>query len=694
MTLARHGPLLLLALAPLAVASGARAQPVKGRVLRSLSIERRESDPDAAWAAVIDLALPTRVVGASPTEVGDLVRIRVRFPAAPTQDLRALRTREALTPPPGDGSPFEEVVFDGRDPTGPVIEVRFRTRVRFVVRQGADFRSVVVSVAPAARDESLDRARIDAWMEAARVAMTELEYERAILLYTKVLSAPGDHRKQEAQELIGVAYERDGRPSHAVAEYEAYLEQYPDGPGAMRVRQRWRALVTAEAERPEDLRPASRELDTTDVTFFGSISTTTTRSDRWPDGASHDATAFEQLGDVFLTGIVDTPGWRFRPELAVRGRYDYQDSEFGNGRVSTLQIEAAQAQEGFAAIVGRQTRNRGGVLGRLDGAVVGYRFADWLRVAAVGGFPLDSPTSDAVDTDRSLAGASFELSGWDGRVDLDLYGVYQEADGYLDRAAVGAELRYADEHGSAAAAVDYDAYYGSLNTAVLVWQWQASEALGLNGVAEYRNTPYLTTRNATIGQGTNSLDTLGDEFSTSEIEDLAEDRTRREINLTLGGFLDLTETWQLSGDLSANRLGGTPTSGGVEGSDAPGWEYLQYLQVSRSDWLTEGDVWTLGGRFFQGADFDSYSLVATGRWPLLRETLDLLPRTRLSLLDPDSGSRTFDFLVATRLDWRIGRSRLGSWILELETGADRTDDFEDNDDEWGVFVDVTLRVDF
>ncbi|MGH0035101.1 MAG: tetratricopeptide repeat protein [Myxococcota bacterium] len=684
--------MLLLVAIPFAIAPQARAQPVKARLLRALSIERRESDPGFTWNAVVDLALPARVVRSSPGEVGDVVRIRISFPAAPTIDPRALRTREALTPPPGDTSPVEEIVYDGRDPTGPTIEVRFRTRVRFAVRQGADFRSVVISMGPIAADQAT--GRVDAWMEAARQAMVDGDFERAVLLYTKVLSTPGEARKQEAQELLGVAYERDGRPSHAVAEYEIYLERYPDGEGAVRVRQRWRALVTATAEQPDSLREAKRAADETDVTVFGSISTTMTRSDRWPDGQGHDVAAFEQFGDLFLTGLVDTPGWRFRPELAARGQYDYQDSQLGDSRVSTLQLEAAQTQEGFSGTVGRQTRNRGGVLGRFDGAQLGYRFSPGLWIGAVGGFPLESSTSDSIDTDRMLVGGSFELSGWDDRVDLEVYGLYQEAEGFIDRAAVGAELRYADERGSAAAALDFDAYYESLNVALLVWQWQTSERLGLNGLVEYRNSPYLTTRNAVLGQDTSSLDSLDDSFSTSEIEDLARDRTRREVNLTLGGNFDWTPQWQIAGDFTASRLGGTPTSGGVEGSNAPGWEYLEYLQVSRSDWLTEGDVWTLGSRFFQGADFDSYSLVTTGRWPLIANRLDLLPRTRLTLRDPDSGSRTLGFEVATRLDWRIGDSRVGIWVLELEGGADRADDLEDNDDEWGVFVDLTLRVDF
>lgn len=690
----RRSAALWVVLVAVAVAPAARAQPVKVRILRSLSIDRRELDATVAWDATIALALPVRLVRFSPGEVGDVVRIRVEFPATTAFDPRTLRTREALTPRPGDASLFQQVVYDGTDPTGPTLEVRFRSRVRFAVRQGADFRSIVVSAAPIEPDRPPAPDRVDAWMESARQALIEGDYRRAVLLYTKVLSVPGDARKQEAQELLGVAYERDGRPSHAVAEYEAYLERYPDGEGAERVRQRWRALVTATAEAPEPRREPARPAGETDVTVFGSVSTTLTRSDFWPDGGDHDVSAFQQSGDLFLTGLVDTPGWRLRPELAARARYDYQDSELGDGRVSTLQIEAAQAQEGFSGILGRQTRNRGGVLGRLDGVSAGYRVNPWLRVAAVGGFPLESSTSDSIDTDRVLGGSSIELTGWDGRIDLELYGVYQKAEGFVDRGALGGELRYADESGSAVAAVDYDLYYQSLNLAVLVWQWQTAEGTGLNGVIEYRNTPFLTTRNATIGQPTSSLDSLHDDFSTSAIEDLARDRTRREANFTLGGYADLTPVWQVSGDLTANHLGGTPSSGGVDGENAPGWEYSEYVQLSRSDWLTEGDIWTLGTRFFQGSDFDSYSLVATGRWPLVRNRLDLLPRTRLTLRDPDSGSRSFGFLSAARLDWRIGQWRQGSFVLELEGGADRSDDLEDNDDEWGVFVDVTLRVDF
>jgi len=675
----------LVAALTLALVAPASAQPVKIRVLKSLEIAPR----DDGWSVAVTFTLPARLVSFSPAEIGDLVRVRVGFPAVPEDQQRSLAKREALTPPPKSDSPLDQVVYDGTDPAGPTVEVRFRERVRFRVQQGADFRSIVVLIQPLSTARAPARERVDSWMEMAQDAMTAGEFERAALIYTKVLSAPGDYRKPEARELLGLAYERDGKLPHAVAEYETYLREYSDAEGASRVRQRLRAIVTGGEEEPAPLREAERQPSEVEATVFGSISTTLARADSWPDGEGHMVSSFEQLGDLFATGLIDTPGWRFRPEAAIRGRYDYEQSELGDGRVSTLQLEASQAQPGFSGILGRQSRSRGGVLGRFDGALASYRFDDWIQVNAVGGFPLDSDTADTPDTSRKMGGASVEFFAFDDRVDLELYGIYQRANGYLDREAVGAELHYNDTDVSSVVAVDYDVHYQSLNTAVLVWQWQLVERLGLNGVAEYRNTPYLFTRNALIGQDANSLNGLNNTYSTSEIEDLARDRTRRELNLTMGGYGDLTSVWQLQGDFTVSHLGGTPTSGGVEGENAPGWEYLESLQVSRSDFFTQGDVWTAGARWFQGADFDSYSLIWTGRWPLFDRKLSVLPRARVTFRDPDSGNQSVGFLAATRLDWQFWK-----FVIELETGVDRSDDLQDNNDEWGVFVDATLRFDF
>lgn len=113
---------------------------------------------------------------------------------------------------------------------------------------------------PPGRLSTAEEARIASTMAEARAAITAQDYPRAIAKLTKVLSFPENQFSAEAQELLGVVRERNGQPVHARAEYKAYLQKYPTGEGAVRVRQRLDAIETAEAAPPAPLRaPASKE---------------------------------------------------------------------------------------------------------------------------------------------------------------------------------------------------------------------------------------------------------------------------------------------------------------------------------------------------------------------------------------------------------------------------------------------------
>ena len=82
--------------------------------------------------------------------------------------------------------------------------------MEFLVRASADGRSIVVSI-PAAQAAGEHEARAGRLMGEARRAMTAGEVDRAILLYTSVLSLPETTQTADAMELLGVARERNGQ---------------------------------------------------------------------------------------------------------------------------------------------------------------------------------------------------------------------------------------------------------------------------------------------------------------------------------------------------------------------------------------------------------------------------------------------------------------------------------------------------
>ncbi len=157
--------------------------------------------------------------------------------------------------------------------TDPLLILRFPKPVQPVVKQTGE-RSIVItgisSLSPqfcgALSDDNAaladilpdvgasDSAEIDAIFAKARAAITAGEYQRATQLLTKIVNLEENSRSAEAQELLGVVRERNGRLAHARAEYEIYLEKYPDGEGADRVRQRLAGVLTALAAPPAPLR--------------------------------------------------------------------------------------------------------------------------------------------------------------------------------------------------------------------------------------------------------------------------------------------------------------------------------------------------------------------------------------------------------------------------------------------------------
>jgi hypothetical protein len=206
----------------------------------------------------------------------------------------------------------------------------------------------------------------------------------------------------------------------------------------------------------------------------------------------------------------------------------------------------------------------------------------------------------------------------------------------LDRNGIGTELRYADDRLFMAGYADYDLYFGDLNTALVSANWQIGPRTSATLFVDHRNSPILASWNAIQGQGVDRLEDLQDLYSDSEIKDLARDRTPRSTLVSLGGSQQLSDRVQLAIDISASRLSETPASGGVDAMPGTGWEFSYYPQLVVSGLFANGDVGTVGVRYFDGSLSDTWSLIVNERYPLT-------PRLRI--------------LPRLRVDWRTNRGR-------------------------------------
>ena len=159
------------------------------------------------------------------------------------------------------------------------------------------------------------------------------------------------------------------------------------------------------------------------------------------------------------------------------------------------------------------------------------------------------PTSSAASS--ALAA---DFGPFDDKWDVGVFAVAQQYSGETDRRAIGVEARYFVPGRTVVGLVDYDVFYQSLNSVVLMGnlalpgRWTASFNL------DHRRAPVLTTRNALVGQPVATLDELLGLFSSAEIERLAQDRTPLSDIFSLSLSRPLSERLQLTLDAFASRV--------------------------------------------------------------------------------------------------------------------------------------------
>lgn len=620
---------LLLALV---VCDDARASTSPQRVLEGLEMRERDGEVDI----VVRFLTPVRYLRHAPASSGSTLQVQIDPVALAPRAASPLAGSEALAAPSGSPVPLLEVAYEGGRPDGRYLVLRFSRSVEFQVRQGSDFRSLVVSVRT--RETSESTGRSDQLMASGRDAMTAGDFDAAIRIFTKVVSLPEHANSIDAKELLGVARERRGQLAHAKAEYEEYLRWYPGSVGAPRVRQRLDALLTASAKPPE--RPGARRgavTRPTDLEIFGSASTQYRHENLEGDAIDPLTTDSSLFSDLSVSTRARSENYLFRGLAAGSYRLDFLDGgEENETRISSFFLDVAQRSGPYSATFGRQPGNTAGVASRFDGVRLSRRLAEQWRLTLRGGFPVEVSDSDQVETGRYLYGISIDGEDLGGHVDAQLFALQQQADGMLDRNGIGTELRYADDRLFMAGYADYDLYFGDLNTALVSANWQIGPRTSATLFVDHRNSPILASWNAIQGQGVDRLEDLQDLYSDSEIKDLARDRTPRSTLVSLGGSQQLSDRVQLAIDISASRLSETPASGGVDAMPGTGWEFSYYPQLVVSGLFANGDVGTVGVRYFDGSLSDTWSLIVNERYPLT-------PRLRI--------------LPRLRVDWRTNRGR-------------------------------------
>jgi tetratricopeptide (TPR) repeat protein len=554
-------------------------------------------------------------------------------------------------------------------------------------RPDASIAPVIKPTLPAAPDE-----KIAALMEEARQAVASGDNDRAVQLYTKVLQYPENPYRQDALEFLGVARERKGQLAHAIKEYQRYLALYPEGEGAERVKQRLVGLTTA-TDKPRTAAPGTRRVDEPSPwDVYGGLSQFYRRNEVTTDDTGDSVTQSSLSTDLDITARRRSSDSDLQSRFTGSYLKDFLDDGPGSeSSVSSLYFDANSKPLGLSMRLGRQSRNTGGVLGRFDGLLAGYKMADWLTLNAVGGYPVFS-SRDNFNTDKYLYGISADIGTLANAWDFNAFIIEQRIHNIVDRRAVGGEARYFDSVRSILTFVDYDIFYDSLNTFIFLGTWTLPGRTTINATLDYRNSPLLTTSSALQGQTVDSIDDLLDSLTRDEVEQLAEDRTGTSKTATLGISHPFSEKIQLSGDVTYSNLKGTETSGGIEAIPDTGNEYFYNLQLIGSSLFTSGDINIFGMRYSDTSTAKIYTLSLDSRYPVNNDWR-INPRIRLDYRENDNDDSTqTTVLPSIRTDYRW-RKR---YRFEFEAGKewserDLTDRTEDSS---SYFFNLGYRVDF
>lgn len=520
--------------------------------------------------------------------------------------------------------------------------------------------------------KSTDQRKLTEFMEKARIAIINKKYKTAILIYNKVIQSNNQIYRQEAQEYLGVARERNGQLAHAKAEYKTYIKSYPKSLNLDRVKQRLNALITVY-NRPKKplpkLKKISREIE------WKNFGTVLQFYDR-------DVIDTEFLGNIVANSILSTnvnyngqlrnSQYKIKSNISVTHSYDFENPKNESDRVTSLYADILMPGQKAHGRFGRQKSRSGGVIGRFDGFDVDYRIANQYKLKLISGYPVELSNTVDKATDKYFYSISMEVDSIKKHWDANVFMIQQQVGDIVDRNDVGAEVRYRNKTTSLFSMLDYSVEFETVNYFTTIYNRQLQDKSRFDVIMDYRKTPFLTTTNALQGQvGASSLDDLLVDLTEDEISQLSIDRTSIYKSITALYTHKLTNKAELNTDLSISNLSGTVSSGGVEAVAGTGNEYSASAGLIYADLMTENDTNILNFRLSQLATSDVITLNARSKFRLSREW-QLSPQLRYELRNYDDGRDITKIKPSFRVNYRRNRELRFEFQVNLENKETKT----------------------
>lgn len=455
-------------------------------------------------------------------------------------------------------------------------------------------------------------------MDKARNAFAETKWDEAINALNLLLILPPNSLSQQAQEMVGLARERSGQSGKAKAEYELYLKLYPDAEGAKRIKERLAMLEQRAASLPAGARPtysSPAESRAPVKTVFGSF------AQYYYDGSTKSESAFNtptttdqaSLTSRDLSAIVSTidANARYRSErsdirLVLRDTdtHSLLDKNPSRNRLDAAYADYRGLDNPYSLRLGRQTGTSGGILGRFDGGIAGYKFTKNWRVNAEVGSPVDY----GLDSKRYFYGLSLDVENifdsWSGNV----YAIRQMVDGIPDREAVGGEIRYFKNGNSLYSMVDYDTLFKKVNIATIQGSVQTKGQTTFTVLLDQRKAPPLSTTNAVFGQPVTSVRQLLLTNTEDELHLKALAITSDVKQVLASVTTPVSASWQLSADYRLTNVGPLPAYNDIPATPGTGNITSYTLQAIGSNVYSRRDINVFGGTWLKSPLFHGESV--------------------------------------------------------------------------------------
>lgn len=503
---------------------------------------------------------------------------------------------------------------------------------------------------------------VKALMLLANQAMQEKRYTKAIGLYTKIINAPTNQYQQQALENLGVVRESNRQLAHAKAEYQLYLEMYPSTEGAARVKQRLDALLaqrmpTSFVKKTQRLRMSEEKWQ-----HYGNLYQFYYRDDVDADDIGSITANSSISTNINYTARNKNKQIPMEANVAATHVYDTEDSEANKERLTSMFFDMSGQAGWFDLRLGRQKHKTISIFNRFDGADFGYLLSSGYKARLVLGYPVEFNETVDDRQDKHFYSLGFELAPETSIWKSNMFYLEQQADDILDRQEIAIDAGYQNKLRTFYSILDYSLQYETVNffLATLSQHYQGGSSLSF--MADYRQTPFLTTTNALQGQvGVSSLADLLSTLTEDEIEQLSLDRTAVYKSSAVNYTHYVDDALRVTVDVTVSNMSGTVASAGVDALQDTGNEYSYAIGFIANNLFTFNDSNIMNIRISQLSTSDVLLLSLSSKLRINR-AWRINPKFRYDTRDYDDGRSS----TAIRPSVGIKNKMSKHWQFEME----------------------------